>query len=238
MRLYGRAGDVARHLCQMGETVGLEVTIALERSGAWRGAATPRSRRETHGEPGQLRRPVRLITLEGVILARPSRLPLPTASVTHITCRDVIEYIANEDLTLDEFARVLSPGGTLRLTVPATGPLAGLDAYNLMHYLVDTGRRGLRPFEIAEVGWRRHYGIDDLEDMLGADRFVIQNARRRGLAISELTDFSAMVLFRWLRMQPEREQSVRSLARRIRRAESHLVTPIGYYLEVEARRRS
>ncbi len=37
----------------------------------------------------------------------------------------------------------------LHLSVPATGLLAGLDAYNLHRYLVDVSGRGLRPFETA-----------------------------------------------------------------------------------------
>jgi SAM-dependent methyltransferase len=220
----------------MGGTVQLEVNIALERSGAWRGAATARAQRETHGEPGTLRRPVRLHTSSGSILAHPTRLPLPTGSVNNVTCRGIIEYIANEDLAIDEIARVLSPGGTLLLSVPATGPLACFDSYNLMHYLVDTTRRGLRPFEIAEVGWRRHYGIEDIAGMLGSDRFTIVRAKRRGLALSELTDFGAMALFRWFRAEPDREQSVRSLARRVEQFDSRIVTKFGFCLDIEARR--
>src|SRR4051812_10363287 len=93
---------------QTGGHVQPTVTITLERSGAWRGAAGSGKRRHTRGEPGPLTRPVRLLTHSGSVLARPRRLPLGDASITSITCLDVLEYIRNDDLAVDEFARVLA----------------------------------------------------------------------------------------------------------------------------------
>ena len=212
------------------------ITVTLERSGAWRGLAGSGKRRHTRGEPGPFTRPVRLTTAAGAVLARPRRLPLADASVASIACIDVLEYIRNDDLALDELARVLAPGGTLRLRIPATGLLAGIDAYNLMHYLVDTTRRGSRPHEICEVGWRRHYGLDDIRQMLGPSRFEIVRARRRGLAIAELIDFAAMVLFRWLAPSQDRYRRGKRLARAVERLERRLTVPFGSTLDLEATR--
>jgi SAM-dependent methyltransferase len=210
------------------------VTITLERSGAWRGVAGGGKHRHTRGEPGPFTRPVRLTMRSGSVLARPRRLPLEDASVSSIACLDVLEYIRNDDIAVDEFARVLAPGGALYLRVPATGPLAGLDAYNLMHYLVDTSRRGLRPHETCEVGWRRHYGIEDLIHLLGHDRFQIVRVRRRGLAIAEVVDFAAMMLFRWLSPSQDHYRAGKRIARMIERIERRITVPFGANLDLEA----
>jgi SAM-dependent methyltransferase len=173
---------------------------------------------------------------QGTFLARPGFLPMRSGSVSSIACLDVLEYVSGDDRVVDELARVLRPGGVLRLRVPATGLLAGIDAYNLMHYLVDTSRRGVRPHEIAEVGWRRHYGLGDIEDMLGRDRFTVRQVRRRGLAAAEIVKFAAMVLFRWQRPNQDRYLVTERLAYAIEQFESRIVTPVGFRLEIEAQR--
>lgn len=212
----------------------LAITITLERSGVWRGSTGSGKRRREPNEPGRFSRPVRLSMPQGSVLARPSRLPLPNASAQCVEYFGVLEYIRNDDLAIDDVARVLAPGGTLRLRVPATGPLAALDAYNLMHYLVDTSRRGFRPHETSEVGWRRHYGVDDLLRMLGPDRFRIVRVRRRGLALAEVIDVAAMVAFRWLRPNPVRYESGKRLAQTVERLERRLIFPFGAVLDVDA----
>lgn len=212
------------------------VTITVERSGAWRGLRGEAKRRRARGEPGSFARPVRLTMDAGTVLARPWRLPFRDASLATIVCLDVLEYVRNDDLVLDELARVIAPGGTLLLRVPASGPLAGIDAYNLMHYLVDITRRGSRPHETCEVGWRRHYGVADLSDLLGCSRFRIVHVRRSGLALTETIHFVAMALFRWLVPSPNRYRAGRSLARFVERFERRIVTPFGFSLELEATR--
>ena len=235
-RLYGGVCAVARRFEQSGEHVPIAVTITLERTGAWRGPTVRRNERRVRGEPGSFTRPIRLTLVHGAILARPRRLPLADASVDSIECLDVLEYIRNDDLAVDELARVLAPGGTLHIRVPATGLLAGFDAYNLMHYLVDTSRRGLRPHETSEIGWRRHYSLDDLAAMLGPDRFRIARVHRRGLALAELIDFTGMVLFRWLRPNQDHYRAVKRVARFVERIERRIPVPFGFTLDLEATR--
>jgi len=212
------------------------LSIELARSGEWHGLRVVPLKPGTTGEPGRFKQPVRVTLCQGAFLARPGILPLRSESVSSMDCLDVLEYISGDDRAIDELARVLEPGGVLRIRVPATGPLAGFDSYNLMHYLVDTSRRGLRPYEISEVGWRRHYGIRDLEEMLGRDRLTILRARRRGLALAEIANVAAMVLFRWLRPNLDRYQTALRLVRAIERIESGIRTPIGFRLEIEAKR--
>jgi hypothetical protein len=103
-----------------------------------------------------------------------------------------------------------------------------------MHYLVDTSRRGIRPHETCEVGWRRHYGVEDLTYMLGQERFRIVRVRRRGLAIAELIDFAAMALFRWFRPSQDHYRTGKRLAREIERIERRIIVPFGATLDLEA----
>jgi hypothetical protein len=210
-----------------------ELTITLERGGIWRGAPKRRRRNQDTGEPGAFNRPVRGKLASGEFLAWPRALPFPDKALRSVAYLEVLEYIQNDDLALEEVVRVIAIGGRLRLRVPATGPLAGLDTYNLMHYLIDTSRRGERPYETSEIGWRRHYSVDDLMQMLGRERFRILSTRRRGLALAQLFDFAAMVLFRWTRPNHDRYRSAKRIVRAIARIENRIVTPFGFFLELE-----
>jgi SAM-dependent methyltransferase len=156
--------------------------------------------------------------------------------LTAVTCFDVLEYIRNDQGAIDEIARVLAPGGRLRIRVPTTGPLAGFDSFNLMHYLVDTTRRGSRPHETSELTWRRHYSLSELESMLGPDRFRVVRVRRRRLALAEIVNFVSMVLFRWVRPRRDRYRTAKRFIRKIERIEHRIVTPFGFVIEIEAER--
>jgi SAM-dependent methyltransferase len=210
-----------------------ELTITLERGGIWRGAPPRRRRSQETGEPGKFNRPVRGRLAGGEFLAWAWSLPVPDEALESVDYSEVLEYIQNDDLALEEIARVIAIGGKLRLRVPARGPLAGLDAYNLMHYLVDTTHRGDRPYETSEIGWRRHYSVDDLMHMLGRERFRIRSVRRRGLALAQLFDVAALALFRWQRPNHDRYRSAKRLVNTIARIENRIVTPFGFFLELD-----
>lgn len=169
----------------------------------------------------------------GGFIARPRQLPLRDGAFARVEVLEVLEYIQNDDLALEEVVRVVAPGGRLRIRTPATGPLAGFDSYNLLHYLVDTTRRGDRPYETSEIGWRRHYGVDDLMGMLGRGRFRVVAVRRRGLALAEIANVAAMALFRWVRTDDDRYAAAKRLVDRIARLEHRIVTPFGFFLELD-----
>jgi SAM-dependent methyltransferase len=213
------------------------LTVEVERSGIWRAAPPPHRRRRPKGEVPAFERPVRLKFPSGAALGKTTALPLPDASINAIECLDVLEYVRNDLGLIDELARVLSPHGELRLRVPATGVLAGIDSLNLMHYLVDVTHRGSRPHESSELGWRRHYSLEDLAGLLDPERFEIARVRRRGLAAAEIVTFAAMVLFRWLRPSVDHYRAWRRIARGIERVERRIVTPIGSVIEIVAIRR-
>jgi SAM-dependent methyltransferase len=56
-------------------------------------------------------------------------LPLRTASVDHVVCSEGIEHISDAMALLQEFARVVRPGGYLMLTTPNTLSLRARLAY-------------------------------------------------------------------------------------------------------------
>jgi SAM-dependent methyltransferase len=214
--------------------VGRILRIDVERSGVWRDTTPPRSPYPRRGGIPIVTRPVRLTTSEGDVVAPAEALPVPDASIDAVDCLDALEYVLNDDRLLDEIHRVLKPGGLLRLRVPAAGPLAGIDPYNLLHYLVDTTHRGRRPYETSELGWRRHYRRADLDALLGNGRFRIERYERRRLAIGDAVRFVGMLLFRWMRPRHDRYGKVLRIAGAIERVEHHIVTPIGSVIELEA----
>jgi SAM-dependent methyltransferase len=197
----------------------------------------PKSRsRLPKGEPREEERPVKCTTSAGVTAAPAAHLPFPDASFIKIECGAIFAYVRNDQGLAQEIARVLAPGGTVHLRVPATGPLAGIDAYNLHRYLVDVTKRGLRPFETAENGWRRHFGSEDLGTLFPQESFEICEQRRSGLAAAEVTRLAGFLAFRWLRPSRDRYRQVSKLAERIESRETALDVPFGYWMDVTLQR--
>jgi SAM-dependent methyltransferase len=69
-------------------------------------------------EAGEAPPGARAVALAGDATA----LPLPDASVDVVIAAEVLEHIPADQAALDEIARVLRPGGTLAVTVPAWLP--------------------------------------------------------------------------------------------------------------------
>ena len=55
-----------------------------------------------------------------LLLGAGERLPFADASFDRVVCTEVLEHVSNDRLLLDEFARVLRPGGTIAVSVPDT----------------------------------------------------------------------------------------------------------------------
>jgi len=170
------------------------------------------------------------------VSAPADQLPFADGEFDVVDCDSVFAYVRNDEGLANELARITAPSGTVLLTVPAKGPLAVLDAFNLHRYLVDISKRGLRPFETADIGWRRHYSEGDLALLFGPRDFTLATVRRSGLGASETMRLSGFVLFRWLR--PSRDGYIRlsRAAERVRQAESQVEWRHGFWLEVELRK--
>lgn len=63
---------------------------------------------------GGLRARVNLLVASG------ERLPFADGSFDRVVCTEVLEHVPNDRLLVDEFVRVLRPGGTIAVSVPDT----------------------------------------------------------------------------------------------------------------------
>ena len=208
--------------------------LQLDLDGRWH---RPKPRRAPpRGEPREDERPLRCES-GGVIVSAPARhLPFENGQFEVVECRAVFAYVRDDEGLVNELARVVAPGGIVHLRVPAKGPLAVFDAFNLHRYVVDITKRGLRPFETADIGWRRHYSEKDLIDMFGPCRFDAISTRRAGIALSESIRLSGFVLFRWWRASRNWYRGVSRLAQIVLGVEEKLAWRHGFWLDASFRR--
>lgn len=189
------------------------------------------------GEPRPDERPIRCIEDATTVGATTTALPYPDASCEFVDCGTVFAYVRNDEGLARELRRAVRPGGTVRIRVPATGPLAVVDAFNLHRYLVDLTKRGLRPFETADIGWRRHYSLRDLTELMDPEAFAVAEHFRYGVAASEAIRLSGFALFRWLRPSRDRYRAVSRFAERVLERESAVVWRHGYWLDCTFQRK-
>jgi SAM-dependent methyltransferase len=122
--------------------------------------------------------------------------PFADASFDSVVLLDELALTVREEEALAEAARVLRPGGTLLLRVPASGMLAWLDGFNAYRYLRETTRRGKQLPEVAGVGWRRHYPRADLRGLL-APHFRLRALQGFGIGLSDAARLALLVFWRW-----------------------------------------
>jgi hypothetical protein len=141
-----------------------------------------------------------------------------------------------EEEALAEAARVLRPGGTLLLRVPANGRMAWLDGYNAYRYLRDITRRGTLLPEIRGIGWRRHYGRDDLTGLL-APHFRVRTMRASGIGLSDAVRLGLSLFWRWALRSERGDGAIRVVPASLARREGRW-SPLGcgYWLVVAAER--
>ena len=187
---------------------------------------------------GFVTRPRRLLLTiaEAAVWVQPGALPLENGALGSLDVAGTLEHVRDDEALYDELARVLRPGGRLRLRVPHAGRLAGIDALNLYAYAADIARRGPRAPESEELKFRRHLGLAEVAEALGPERFIVDLASTRGLGVSEGMRVAALIgtaiatnrAGAWLALRPALE--------RLERLERRL--PLGsWWLEVTATRR-
>jgi SAM-dependent methyltransferase len=134
-----------------------------------------------------------------VVQADGAALPFRQRTAGAVVLLDVLEHAADPEAVLAEARRALRPGGTLLLSVPYRGPLAGLDSLNL--YLALRRRwEGLPPLEPSEesgAGWHRHFSLPEVAALLGPD-LPIERVRRTGLGLAEVLHLALLLLCRGL----------------------------------------
>jgi SAM-dependent methyltransferase len=163
--------------------------------------------------------------------------PFPDASHDAVVLLDELALTVREEEALAEAARVLRPGGTLLLRVPATGPLAWLDGYNAYRYVRDTTRRGRLLPEVKGIGWRRHYRRDDLRGLL-APHFRVTAMRPSGIGLSDAVRMGLLLFWRWVLRSERGDEAIRQAPAALARHEGSWA-PLGrgYWLVAAADRR-
>lgn len=159
------------------------------------------------------------------VWADPVALPFPDGLFASISCLDVLAYVRDDEATFHEIARVLAPGGKLVLRVPNQSLTAGLDAFNLFRYFSDGTRRGERPSETDELGWRRHYREQEIADVIESTGLQVGDAWTTGTGLPELGQFVAMIGCRWLIPSEKRYQKLAALIDRARKKDNALSVP-------------
>lgn len=98
---------------------------------------------------------------------------------------DALSRVIDEETWLQEFQRVLTAGGGLRFTLPATGALAWLDAMNTYRYISDIIGRGDEPNASLPTGWNRHYSQQHIEHLLDGAGFSAPTFQKQNYASQE-----------------------------------------------------
>lgn len=162
---------------------------------------------------------------------------LDDASVGHVDAQGVIANVIDEAAWLAEIARILEPGGMLRLTVPAGGPLAWLDTHNIYRYIGDILGRGDNPDATLPTGWNRHYSERDITGLLADAGFRDIAIKRVGLGIAEPPQLAGLMVGNFLLGKRNAELRLYPARRAMERVDAHLPAPgIGATLAITATR--
>ncbi|MGH9225138.1 MAG: class I SAM-dependent methyltransferase [Acidimicrobiales bacterium] len=134
-----------------------------------------------------------------LVRADATALPFRAGGMDAVTILDVIEHVADPTSVLAEVHRVLRPDGRLIVSVPHRGLLMNLDSLNVYPAL---RRRWpswppLEPADEAATGVHRHFGVDEVRQLLG-DRFAVEGVARTGLGLAEPFHLAILVVFKAL----------------------------------------
>lgn len=112
---------------------------------------------------------------------------------------DALSRTIDEETWLQEFARVLAPGGTVRLTLPAAGMFAWLDPMNNYRYLADVSGRGHAPDAALPTGWNRHYTRRHIHHLLTDAGFEAPDFRSQSYVMQEIRLLTALLWENWIK---------------------------------------
>lgn len=157
-----------------------------------------RRHREVSGvdlDAGYVARARRAVPGADIRIGPMSRLPWPDGHFDAAVCLDVLEHCPDPAAAAAELARVLRPGGTLVVSVPHAGLLAGLDSLNLYARLrpraeppTDDPSWALRPHH-------HHFAVEELARLLGP-AFEVDAVRRSGAGVAELLNLPLLLATR------------------------------------------
>lgn len=154
------------------------------------------------------------------------RIDLPDAAVAAIDLNRSLSRVIDEEAWLRECRRILAPGGELRFTVPAGGPLAWLDARNIYRYAVDVLKRGDEPDDALPTGWHRHYSRDDIERLLAAAGLTPVAVHRVGTGLPEIPQLAGLVAGNMLLGRRDTERRLHPLRVRMEKRDDQRPVPL------------
>jgi GT2 family glycosyltransferase/ubiquinone/menaquinone biosynthesis C-methylase UbiE/glycosyltransferase involved in cell wall biosynthesis len=116
-------------------------------------------------------------------VGRAEQLPLATASIDVVVSFETIEHLSNQDACLDEFVRVLAPGGQLILSSPEASVYSHAMAVNPFHV------RELTRDELAALLERRfaHVRLWGQRPAIGTFTYGLEPMSRQAARLTALT---------------------------------------------------
>ncbi len=120
-------------------------------------------------------------------------LPWGQAAIERIVAIDVLEHVIDEASWLRSMVEVLAPGGELILRVPLEGPVAWLDALNLVRYAQDITGWAKQREEAGMKMWHRHYRPSDLKRLLTQAGLTVVDVEQSGSPHLELLQLGEML---------------------------------------------
>ena len=138
-----------------------------------------------------------------VVRADAGALPFRDGSFDLVIVHATLEFTHDDRQVVGELSRVLAGGGVMIVRLPFRGRLDGIDALNLYRYTRELSGHGDILTEALPIGWRRHYGMDDLDAVFGPSPLSIDRVEHGGLGIGELVYWQALVVSRSVLRRPE-----------------------------------
>lgn len=160
-----------------------------------------------------------------VVRAEPTALPFADGTFDLVVAHATLEFSHDDRGVVAEVVRLLRPGGSLVVRLPRAGRLTGLDALNLYRYTREVTDRGQIPVESLPIGWRRHYGRDDLKAVFGNPGLRTERIASGGLGLGEAGYVPALVATRALFPRPRLVTRLRGVYERIGDLDERLPGP-------------
>ncbi len=131
-----------------------------------------------------------------VVRADIEALPFRDATFDLVIAHATLEFAHDDRQAVGELARVLRVDGRLIVRLPRRGRLAGVDALNLYRYTREMSGHGDIAPESLPIGWRRHYGPDDLDAVFTRPDLEVSSVVSGGLGLGEAAYWPGLVLTR------------------------------------------
>lgn len=145
-----------------------------------------------------------------IVQGSADKIPFGNELADIATCCEVLEHVpANlRPQVISEIYRILKPGATFIITVPAAGWFAFLDPANwrlrfpiifgfLSRLVKGKGREAGFEGQKHGIVWHHHFKYKEISDILTAQGFIIELHRGRGALLSPLMNWLEFPFYRY-----------------------------------------